>query len=144
MSHERITLGDSALSAMGKMAEGNPGAAAALAELYMRAPEIDPDMAFGNWAPLLNLDRMGIYGARIWLLWKDVCEMDPVKVLTLLRAAQLGIITDSNIVAAVADRPSVATFDFAGLLADVRKQLPKFAIESAAGRSPASPCKEKT
>lgn len=132
MSHERITLTDNALTSIAKMAEGNPGAAAALSTLFMKETEIDPDSVWNGLGPLLSLDRIGIYGPRIWLLWKDVCDMDPVKVLTLLRAAQLGIISDGVISAAANERPSVATFDFEGLLADVRKQLPNFAQKVAA------------
>lgn len=123
----RIELADTPMSAMAKMAEGNPGAARAMTELYLRSPDVDPDCAWGGIGPLLSLDTMGLYGPRIWLLFNDVCTQDPVKVLTLLRAVQLGIITASNVLAAASERPSVATFDFKGLLAAVQKQLPKFA-----------------
>lgn len=122
---ERIELNDTALSACMKLAEGNPGAITALMKLMGAAPRIDPDSAWGAIGPLFSLDRMGIYGSNIWLLWKDVCGQDAVKVKTLFRAAQLGIISETPIKMAAASGEH--SFDFDALLADVRKQLPAFA-----------------
>lgn len=122
---DRIQLTDTAMSACVKLAEGNPGAVAALIKLMEAAPRIDPDSAWGPLGPLFSLDGMGIYGSHIWMLWKDVCGQDAVKAETLFRARQLGILRESLVQEAA--RTGQHSFDFDALLAEVRKQLPNFA-----------------
>lgn len=119
---ERIDLTDSAMSAVMKLAEGNPGAITAIMKMMERAQSIDPDSAFGSFGPLFSLDRMGIYGSRIWILWKDVCGHDALRVETLFRAAQLGIIRDE----AISGATKPGDFDFNDLLSQVQAELPAF------------------
>jgi len=80
------------LDAMVSLAEGNPGAVAALTNLVKAAPTVDPQNALGPWSPLLSLDTNGTYGTNIHILFKDVCDQDSVKTLAVLRAVQLGLL----------------------------------------------------
>jgi hypothetical protein len=127
---ERIDLTDSAMTAAIKLAEGNPGAISAICKMMQEAPAIDPDSAWREFGPLIALDSAGIYGSHIWLLWKDVCGQSAVNAETLFRASQLGIISQSAVHAA--SRDGQHSFDFAELLASVRKQLPNFAASAVA------------
>lgn len=64
---DKIAPEDSTMDAMVKLSEGNPGAATALAELVQQEN--------GELA-LLTLDAERIYGADIWVLYKDMCDAD--------------------------------------------------------------------
>ncbi len=123
-SKEVINGNDTAMSAMVKMAEGNPGAITAIMKLMEDNAKIDPQSILGSIGVLLDLDTLGIHGSRIWQLYKDVCGHDSVKVITLLRAYQLGLMPERNIHAAIEGdyKP-----DFTVLLSSVKSQLTEFA-----------------
>lgn len=88
----RIDGKASLIEAIAAMSEGNPGAATALVEIYNAAQEgADPDSVWDGLGPLLQLDRMKIYGPLAWVLYKDLCAQDPVKVLAALRYEHLGL-----------------------------------------------------
>lgn len=129
----RATLEMSPLEIMVEMAEGNPGAAVALAEIFAATPKIDPQCAFGGLNVILTLDDMGIYGSRIWCLWKDVCGRDPVKVLAMLRARQLGSlagVTQAAINHAIDNRGE--GIDHKAILAAVKAELTQFNAQPVA------------
>lgn len=63
----RITLSDTILDAIVKMAEGNPGAATVISELLKLQD---------GFVSLAHLDDAGIYGPDIWLAYKDVSGSD--------------------------------------------------------------------
>jgi hypothetical protein len=71
----------------------NPGAVSALTEVTKVAAAVDPQSALGPFGPLLSLDNCRIYGPLVWLLYKDICGQDAVKMIALLRAVQLGYAT---------------------------------------------------
>lgn len=123
----RIELTDTVMDMLIKLAEGNPGALTALMKLSETSEKIDPDSFFGPLSPLLSLDTHGIYGPRIWVLWKDVCGMDPIKVQTLLRAVQLGFMSESELKRA----SDSSAFDFQAINDKVRETLPAFAAIKA-------------
>lgn len=125
---ERITLTDNFMSAMLKMAEGNPGAITALSKMVASYAEIDPQSAFGGFTPLISLDTHHIYGSEIWILYKDVCDMDVVNVATLLRAVQLGITRESVMKSAIRSNSGL-DIDFADLRAKVKAQLKNFDLK---------------
>lgn len=89
--NQRIEITDTMQTAIIKIAEGNPGALTAAMTLCKVAQEVDPDSGFGPLGPLLSLDVEGIYGPNVWILFKDVCQHDPVRVLALFRVCQLGL-----------------------------------------------------
>lgn len=119
----RIELSDTTQSAIIKMCDGNPGALTVLIQLVKDTPKVDPDDTFGGLSILLHLDSMGVYGPRIWMLYKDACNQDTKKVITVLRANQLGFIGDNMIQFAI---DGDAELDHADLLAKVQKALPAF------------------
>jgi hypothetical protein len=129
MNHERIKLSDTGMSALMKIAEGNPGAVRACIEMMQRSPEIDPDSALGSIAPLLSLDTHSIYGSRIWMLYQDACRGNVVHVLVLLRSVQLGITPERTLNAAIDNRGDGLDMD--AILADVRERLPRFGATAA-------------
>lgn len=129
MSHERITLTDNAQSAIAKLSEGNPGALNVCCQLYQETPEIDPDAAFGGLSSLLALDTLGIYGAEIWMLFKDVCGQNLSRTVAVLRANQLGLLSDAKLKRAIQNRGEGV--DTAEMFNAVCDRLPNFAKANA-------------
>lgn len=124
MSATRIKGSDSTQDVMVKMSEGNPGALTVLMSLMTRAAKIDPD----NWMPglgeILSLDTLGIYGSKIWMLYKDVCGEDLVKMCAVMRANQLGFINADLIISAINNYGD--GLDVVDLLLKVKERLPNF------------------
>jgi hypothetical protein len=95
------------MDVMVKMAEGNPGAMTALMELGEASAKVDPQSAFASMGPIgvaLSFDTHGIYGSSIYIIWSDKCGRDARKTLVLLRAVQLGILSESKLQAMAADQ----------------------------------------
>ena len=126
MSGQRITGTDSLTDAFIKLAEGNIGALTALMHLSKAAPVIDPESVWLELGPVISFDAEGIYGHRIWMLWKDACGQVPIRALTLLRASQLGIITTAKLNAIIDGEE----FEFQPLLDAVRAYVPRFGLET--------------
>jgi hypothetical protein len=89
-NNTRLKLDMSLMDIIMILSEGNPGAVSVLAQIIKEAPKIDPQDAFGGLGCLLALDTHGIFGPRIWMLYKDVCNQDLTSMLAILRADQLG------------------------------------------------------
>lgn len=125
MSYEnpRIQLSDTFLSAVKKMAGGNPGAITVLMAIMAESPKIDPQGAMGGLGTILSLDTEDIYEERIWMLYKDVCGENIVKMLACLRASQLGFITTTQLSQTINSRDKLDVDD---LLTKVKKRLNKF------------------
>lgn len=92
--------------------------------MIKESAKIDPDCAFAELGPLLTLDSYGIYGPRVWMLYKDVCGHDLVKTLGMLRAAQLGIISEPLLSHAI--NSNGYGLDVDETLSKVRERLPNF------------------
>lgn len=129
MNHERIKLTDTALDAIVKLAEGDPGAGVVCGQLLKQGAEIDPDAAMEGLTNLLALDTHAIYGCDIWMLYKDVCKENLAHVVGLLRAAQLGILTEGALKHAIQNRGD--GIDVARTFQDVCDRLPNFAKANA-------------
>lgn len=133
MANERITATDNAQSAIMKLAEGNPGALSVCCQLYKEAERIDPDAIFGGLSVLLSLDSFNIYGADIWMLYKDVCRESLVDVCAVLRGVQLGIVPLTTLQHAIQNRGE--GLDVRATFAAVCERLPNFekanALEAA-------------
>jgi len=121
---ERIDFKDSVMEAIMKIAEGNPGALRVCMNLYQHTAAIDPDSAFGGLGSILALDSLCIYGSKIWMLYKDVCNEDLVSMVMVLRAEQLGFITENQIAHAIENYGS--GLDIEDLYKKVTGQLTKF------------------
>ena len=94
MNHTtRIEPSDSILDAGMKLGEGNPGALKVIGLLFTEGDKIDRAAAMGGGlAALFALDLFGIYGSRIWVLYKLVCNFNLQHLMALLRAMQMGLI----------------------------------------------------
>lgn len=100
----RLQLTDTFLEIMHKMTDGNPGAAMALMKLFEDTPKIDPQSAFGGLSAPMSFDTHGIYGTDIYIIWNDKCGQDSRKVQVLLRAVQLGFMSESKLVEMAKDQ----------------------------------------
>jgi hypothetical protein len=124
----RIELTDSIMDMAIKMSEGNPGAINAMMELYINNEKIDPQDAFGPFGKLLLLDTFGIYGTDIYVLWSDICDREVVKMIAVLRACQLGILSPAIL------KDASSRQDYSGknmisvedLYFKVKEELPEF------------------
>jgi len=125
--NERIKLTDSTRSAIVKLCEGNPGALSVCLEIITNDARIDPQALLHGIGPLLMLDSLGIYGPRIWMLYKDVCGQDLVKTLAVLRSWQLGHTSKQKIDHAILSRGDGLDVD--AVLLAVQETLPEFGQE---------------
>lgn len=98
------------------MSEGNPGALTVLMEMTSKGGQIDPDCGHPMLA-IFSLDAKGIYGSKIWVLYKDVCGKSIENMLALLRHVQLGMSTEEEI---------FMPKDMDVVMKDVQERLPKF------------------
>lgn len=100
----RLELTDNTISAVIKMAEGNPGAAMAITEIIANAEKIDPQAFGGGIGALLSLDGYGIYGTDIYILYSDKCKKNVRRMLMLMRATQLGLFSHLKLKEMAADQ----------------------------------------
>lgn len=102
MNHNvRIASETTFPNAIVALAEGNPGAMRVMIEMAREIENIDPDAMMGPWAPLIALDAEAIYGSDIWLLYKDLCGEDYVRINAVLRASQLGFLRQEDLRASI-------------------------------------------
>jgi len=120
----RIELTDTGIDVILKLSEGNPGAVTVCMEVLKKGTEIDPDAFGGGLMQLLGFDTLGLYGSRIWMLYKDVCECDLVSTLGVMRAWQLGFITQSQLNWAIDNRGD--GLDVEQVVNQVKERLPSF------------------
>ena len=123
---ERITLDMNLQQVVMALGEGNPGALTVCCQLLKEGARIDP-LAWDPVCNLLDLDTMGIYGSRIWILYKDVCGQKLENMIALFRANQLGQlegVTDWRIREAIDAK--LPMFDFDAIMAAVRREIPDF------------------
>jgi hypothetical protein len=125
----RIGLKTTIADALMSVVEGNPGAIVALTEVMSVYKEVDPDSAFGEITPLLDCDSFGIYGSKIHVLFKDICDFNPDQFIMVMRATQLGFLSVSALQAAT-QYPPKAILDIKSLARKVTKQLPRFKLTS--------------
>lgn len=100
----RIGLTDTAISAIMKMSEGNPGAVTAMMDILDKHDEIDPQAMFGGLGAIMTLDTWEIYGSDIYVLWGDKCQRDVRKLLMVMRACQLGFLSHTKLQAMAGDQ----------------------------------------
>lgn len=124
MANERIQLTDTAMDAIMKLSDGNPGALRVCSQLYTEGKRIDPDAFGGGLSCLLSLDTHNIYGGDIWMLYKDVCRENLVHTVAVLRGTQLGLLSEKALKAAIQNRG--AGIDPAQMFEAVCRELPNF------------------
>lgn len=74
---------------MVKMSEGNPGALVFCTELFK--------MGSRGVVTLINLDDIGLYGEKLYMLWSDCCGRDAEKVVKVVNAVNCGKISKEEI-----------------------------------------------
>jgi len=126
----RLGLADSVQDVIFKMSEGNPEGLAVCAEMFAKGSEIDLDSALGGLGSVLQLDTLGIYGSNIWLLFKDVCGQSLPTTIAVLRAYQLGFISEDDIWGAIraAETGQPIILDVFTAVSQVKKRLPSFRL----------------
>ncbi|MCK9185071.1 MAG: hypothetical protein M0Q16_06830 [Candidatus Cloacimonetes bacterium] len=124
MRNERITGNDSIMDIMVKLSEGNPGGLTVCMNAFKNCATIDPIGALGGLGPMLALDTLGIYGARIWMLYKDVCHERLPYLLAMLRGWQLGFLSESTLNHAIDNRGE--GLDKNAIAAKVCERIPEF------------------
>jgi len=121
---DKITLTDTPKDVIIKISEGNPGALRVCMEIFQQGKLIDPDGALGGLGVLLSLDTLQIYSSKIWMLYKDVCKEKLIDMLAVLRAYQLGYISDNQIKYAIENRGM--GIDVTECYKKVKARLPNF------------------
>lgn len=135
---ERITLSDTPVSAITKMSEGNPGAATVLTRVMLDGSKIDPDAGHGQSIfILLGFDSRGIFGSRVWMLYKDVCRERLDHTIAMVRAVQLGILPEKVLDHAIDNRGQ--GLDVADICAQVKERLPNFNFIEEPQQNPVEP-----
>ncbi|MDD3906426.1 MAG: hypothetical protein PHS46_07910 [Candidatus Omnitrophica bacterium] len=124
MSNERITGSDSIRDMIVKLSEGNPGGLTVCMTAFSNGHAIDPMGALGGLAPLLALDTLGIYGSRIWMLYKDVCGERLPYFLAMLRGWQLGVLEKEKLLFAIDNYGKGVAVD--EIAAKVCDRIPEF------------------
>lgn len=109
---------------LAKMAEGNPGAITVLIRLMKEGEAIDPQCFMGGLGAILGMDTHRVYGSKIWMLYKDVCGQDLVKMMAVLRACQLGKLTERSMLHAINNRGE--GLDLTAILDAVKAELEEF------------------
>ena len=129
MPRGRLKSQDTVPDVFAKLSEGYPGALTVCMGIFTQGATIDPDNFMAGLGPLLALDTLGIYGASIWTLYKYICGEDITKTLAVLRAWQLGFVSDAEIRLAIeACHAGGCPTDLnpETLLAQVQERLPMF------------------
>jgi len=129
----RLNGNDSPEAVIQKMSDGSTEVARIAYRMIAEGPSIDTYNQAGRLSPVYALDRMGIYGARLWNLFHAECGGSMVKLIALLRAQQLSLVTEAQIIHA-ADYRAIANelqerwngVDADDVLRKVQRQLPGF------------------
>jgi hypothetical protein len=115
------------------VSEGNPGAASVCCQALTHGKVIDPDSAFGGFGLILFFDSCGIYGSRIWMLYKDVCKGHLGTVFAIDRGYQLGQLAGAG---TAAINHAIDNYgeglDLTAIVAAVQAELPNFNLEGKA------------
>jgi len=127
----RIEFNDTAMDAITKMSDGNPGAINVLLDIITNAKEIDPQSMLAGLGTLLSLDTHEIYGSDIWIFHKDVSGGDLETLLGCMRAVQLGIKSKSWLRGLIIEGQSrriseESQLSITDAITEVKKQLPDF------------------
>lgn len=123
--NERITLNDTPMSIIIKLADGNPGALHFLTEILTKSQDIN-DSSFFTY--FLALDSLGIYGTDAYVLWSDLCGRDTIKAMVVIRAYTLGMV-DGDILRDACSRQDYSgkeLIDVDDLFMKVIEKIPEF------------------
>ena len=109
------------------MADKDLGAAMVCGDLLRLGRQIDPYAEFGGLTYLMWLDSLGIYGIRLYELYRNVCKGSLSTMAAVVRAWRLGGVAKEEIVNAIKGRNRNAIVKRASRM--VAKELPDFNFE---------------
>ena len=69
----RIAISDELVTGLTNMSEGNPGALNVLMQLVNRSAKMELTNVCSLFDYFSRLDSLEVYGASIWILYKDIC-----------------------------------------------------------------------
>jgi hypothetical protein len=118
----RLKLDMSFNDAVFAMSDGNPGAITVIMDGFRLGDSIDPQ-GMGGWGFVLNLDQYGIYGSRVWRLYKDLCGESLSKAIAMVRSAQMGLISAETLNTAI---DGTAKVDVDQTVSRLKEKLPGF------------------
>ncbi len=127
MIKERIRLEMTIQELIFVMSGSNPGAISVCLGLLENGEKINPDEPFSGISNIFDLDALGIYESRIWMLYKDVCGEHLGNMIAVLHAHQLGQlagVTTNALNHAIDNRGEGIDID--KVIAAVTKRLPNF------------------
>lgn len=125
----RVELTDSIPDILIKLSDGVIGSVNVLIHIIKNAHKIDPDMEGAGVLTILSFDSHAIYGEDIWILFKDICGQNYINLLGVLRAIQLGYISEDLVTTDIRARKigdRSKAINVPELLAKVRERLPAF------------------
>ncbi|SRR5579885_1648030 len=132
----RIKPTDELGDIIGKMAQQVPLASIALQAAYTHGSCIEPcgceDQQVGRRA-IQTLDQAGIYGESLACLFTEICQCDPVKLLAVCKAVDLGILPIDSLTAL--RQPAGPRLDAQAILTSVRERLPNFGENALAAKT---------
>ena len=128
----RIQINDTFMDVVQKMSEGNPGAISVLCLLHKFGAEIDPKDFLGGYGAILALDTLDVYGSKIWCFYADVCKRNLPEMVALMRAVQLGYLSDGTLNAAI-QAGHLDPVVYNDMLTRVKEYLPEFNFSHTIG-----------
>lgn len=120
---QRIELGNDLENIFAKLSDGNSDALRVCLEIFRKTTSIDPYI-LGGFGYLFYLDTFGIYGSRIWMLYKDICGESLVDMLGLLKAVRFEYLSKSVLDHAIDNCGD--GLDVQDYVKKVKEKLPKF------------------
>jgi hypothetical protein len=127
---ERLKLGMTVQDMVRVMSGGHRGATIVCMRLLQHGERVDPDTFHGGVASILDLDTLGIYEARIWTFYKDVCDRHLGRMIAVLRAhalGQLAGVSAQTLNHAVDNRGQ--RLDLDAVIGAVKSRLPNFQLD---------------
>jgi len=83
-----LELRDNTVNIIKKMGKGNPGAMSVLIKLLQSKDVVTRKNTTTDY--ILDMDRLGIYGENIWILYKDLCSERLNVLMAILYAQRTG------------------------------------------------------
>lgn len=110
------------------MAGGNEHVAKILLNIFLKNVDIDPSNVLKEAGPLVIMIHMDILGLKIQALHESICGSCYIKTIGVLRAVQLGIISQSELVGALSSPIGAARLaeQVDDIMSQVYSKIPDF------------------
>ena len=126
-THSVLNTARTMRDAVAALSQGNHEAFDILMQSFEHGHRIDPSDWAGSFGFSIGLDTYAIYGHRICMFYKDVCNENLSHAIALLRSVQLGIISQDKLNHAIDNHGD--GLDVIGTVAKVKERLPRFVVE---------------